>query len=117
MEETDVCHLTPTVLSLQQAIPNSCPAKALVPSQRLTIGLQALAGTQTITSLADEFDVSRKFVYQQATTAQAALDDAFTAADSKTSACFLACFCSLAFWKAREPTLLCNCDSPQNSIP
>jgi hypothetical protein len=74
-----VCHLTPTLRSLQQAIPNGCPAKTLAPSQRLTIGLQALAGTQTITGLADDFDVSRKFVYQQAATAQAALDDAFTA--------------------------------------
>ncbi len=73
-----MCYLTPTDRSLQQAIPNSCPAQALAPSQRWTIGLQALAGTQTITGLADEFDVSRKFVYQQAATAQAALDDAFT---------------------------------------
>jgi hypothetical protein len=72
-----VCYLTPTLLSLQQAIPNGCPAKALEPSQRLTIGLQALAGEQTITGLADDFEVSRKFVYQQATTAQAALEEAF----------------------------------------
>jgi hypothetical protein len=79
-EETDVCHLTPTLLSLQQPIPNGCPAKTLAPSERLTIGLQALAGSQTVTALADEFDVSRKFVYQQAATAQAALDDAFTGA-------------------------------------
>ena len=77
-----MCYLTPTVLSLQQAIPNGCPAKALAPSQRLTIGLQAVAGTQTISGLADEYEVSRKFVYQQAATAQAALDDAFTAADA-----------------------------------
>jgi hypothetical protein len=77
-----VCHLIPTVLSLQQAIPNSCPAKALAPSQRLTIGLQALAGTQTITGLADEFAVSRKFVYQQAATAQSALDEAFPASSA-----------------------------------
>lgn len=77
-EETDVCHFTPAVLSLQQAIPNGCPAKSLAPSQRLTIGLNALAGTQTITGLADQFEVSRKFVYQQAATAQAALDVAFT---------------------------------------
>lgn len=74
-----MCHLTPAVLSLQQAIPNSCPAKALAPSQRLALGLQTLAGTQTVTRLADEFDVSRKFVYQQAATAQAALEEAFTA--------------------------------------
>jgi hypothetical protein len=74
-----MCHLTPTTRSLQQAIPNGCAAKGLGPSQRLTLGLQALAGTQTITGLADEFDVSRKFIYQQAATAQAALEDAFTA--------------------------------------
>jgi hypothetical protein len=73
-----MCHPTTTLLSLQQAIPNCCPAKSLAPSQRLTIGLQALAGTQTVTGLADEFDVSRKFVYQQAATAQAGLDEAFT---------------------------------------
>jgi hypothetical protein len=78
-EETDVCHFTPALLSLQQAIPNGCPAKTLAPSQRLTIGLQALAMRQTVTGLADEFDVSRKFVYQQASTAQAALNAAFTA--------------------------------------
>jgi hypothetical protein len=87
-EETDVCHLTPTLLSLQQAIPNGCPAKTLAPSERLTIGLQALAGSQTVTALADEFDVSRKFVYQQAATAQAALDDAFTAADDDDQVLF-----------------------------
>jgi hypothetical protein len=71
-EETDMCHPTPAVLALQQAIPNSCPAKTLEPSQRLTLGVQALAGHQTITHLADEAGVSRKFVYQQAATAQAA---------------------------------------------
>src|SRR5579863_4535676 len=77
MEETDVCYSTAAVRSLQQAIPNSCPAKALPPSKRLRIGLQALAGTESITNLADQFDVSRKFVCQQRTHAQDALDDAF----------------------------------------
>jgi hypothetical protein len=80
MEETDVCYLTPTFLSLQQAIPNGCAAKALLPSQRSTLAVHALGGNQTITELANQFDVSRKFVYQQAAKAQAALDDAFTAA-------------------------------------
>jgi len=80
MEETDVCHLTPAVRFLQQAIPHGCPAKTLAPSQRLTIGLEALAGTQSITGLADQFEVSRKFVAQQAATAQAALEDAFAPA-------------------------------------
>jgi hypothetical protein len=77
MEETDMCYSTATVLSLLQAIPNGCPAKALPPSQRLQIGLQALARTESITNLADEFDVSRKFVYQQRTRVEEALDDAF----------------------------------------
>jgi hypothetical protein len=77
MEETDVCNLTPTVLSVQQAIPDGCAAKGLAPRQRLALGLHALAGTQSITGLADEFQVSRKFVYQQAATALTALDDAF----------------------------------------
>jgi hypothetical protein len=78
MEETDVCHPTPELRAVQQAIPNGCPAKALAPSQRMTIGVQALAGAQSIIGLAEEYVVSRKFVYQQAATAQAALDDAFT---------------------------------------
>jgi hypothetical protein len=77
MEETDVCYPTSAVLSLQQAIPNGCPAKSLPPSQRLQIGLQALAGTRTVTNLAADFEVSRKFVYCQSDIADRALTDAF----------------------------------------
>jgi hypothetical protein len=77
MEETDVCYPTSAVLSLQQAIPNGCPAKTLPPSQRLQLGLQALAGAQTITDLADELEVSRKFVYCQSDIAERALTEAF----------------------------------------
>jgi hypothetical protein len=89
MEETDVCYPTPISLALQQAIPNGCPAKALPPSQRQHLALRALAGTQSITDLADEADVSRKFVYQQITIADRALDDAFTpqAADDEVLFC------------------------------
>ena len=72
-----MCYPTPAVRSLQQAIPNGCPAKALPPSQRRQIGLQALAGTQTITGIAAEFDVSRKFVSRQSAIADHALTDAF----------------------------------------
>ena len=72
-----MCHPIPTARSLQQAIPNGCAAKALPPSQRLRIGLQALAGTQAITDLADEADVSRKFVYRQCAIADQALNEAF----------------------------------------
>jgi hypothetical protein len=41
------------------------------------LGLYALAGNRTVTSLADDCDVSRKFVYQQATIARDALQEAF----------------------------------------
>lgn len=78
-----MCYLTPTLQAVQQAIPNGCTAKMLPPSERLTIGLHALAGTQTITGLADDFGVSRKFVYQQADIAQAALDEAFSPSDTR----------------------------------
>jgi hypothetical protein len=89
MEETDMCYVTATVLSLQQAIPNTCTAKTLGPSQRLALGVQALAGQQTISSLAEDFDVSRKFVYQQADIAQAALDDAFAPTTADDQVLFL----------------------------
>jgi hypothetical protein len=88
MEETDMCYPTAAVLSLQQAIPHGCPAKALPPSERLQLGLQALAGTESITNLADEFDVSRKFVYQQRTRAEEALDDAFAPPPADDAALF-----------------------------
>jgi hypothetical protein len=80
-----VCHSIPAVRALQQAIPNHCTAKTLGAGQRLSLGVQALAGHQTITDLADLAQVSRKFVARQAHIAQAALDDAFasTEADDK----------------------------------
>jgi hypothetical protein len=77
MEETDMSYLTAAVDAVQQAIPNSCPAKTLPASQRLQIGLQALAGTRSITDLADTFDVSRKFVSHQSALAERALAEAF----------------------------------------
>ena len=70
-------HSIPVVRALHQAIPNNCTAKSLGPGERLNLGVQALAGHQTITDLADDAGVSRKFVYQQRDRAQAALDDAF----------------------------------------
>jgi len=80
-----VCHSIHAVRALQQAIPSNCTAKTLGPGERLALGVQALAGHQTITGLADDAGVSRKFVYQQADRAQAALDDAFapTVADDQ----------------------------------
>jgi hypothetical protein len=76
-EETDMCHSIPAARALHQAIPNHCTAKTLGVGERLSLGVQALAGHQTITGLAEAVGVSRKFVYRQAGIAQTALDDAF----------------------------------------
>ncbi len=76
-----MCHSIPAARALQQAIPNTCTAKTLGAGERLSLGVQALAGHQTITGLAEDANVSRKFVYRQAGIAQAALDDAFASTE------------------------------------
>jgi hypothetical protein len=78
MEETDVCHSIAADLALQQAIPNNCTAKTLGAGERLSLGVQAIAGHQSITGLAEQANVSRKFIYRQADIARSALNDAFT---------------------------------------
>ena len=55
----------------------SCPANALNSQQRQRLALEALAGTLPLSHLADEHDVSRKFLYQLTGKAQQALDQAF----------------------------------------
>jgi hypothetical protein len=56
---------------------SSCPAKLLLPTQRQELAIHVLAGTQPVSHLADQHQVSRKFLYQQANTARLALQDAF----------------------------------------
>lgn len=73
-----MCQSMPLAHPLQQATRNHGTAKTLGPDQRLRLGVQALAGQQPISRLADDAHVSRKFVYQQADRAQAVLDEAFT---------------------------------------
>jgi hypothetical protein len=53
------------------------PAHALDPAQRQHLAIQALAGSLSITELAELHHVSRKFVYQQADIAKLALRRAF----------------------------------------
>jgi hypothetical protein len=54
-----------------------CPAHELDPAQRQHLAIQALAGSVSITDLAEQHQVSRKFVYQQANIAKQALRRAF----------------------------------------
>jgi hypothetical protein len=55
----------------------ACPAKRLGPEQKQGLAVQVLAGTHTVSELARRNEVSRKFLYHQAHTAEAALCRAF----------------------------------------
>jgi hypothetical protein len=57
--------------------PPFCPAQQLLPAQRRDLAVQVLAGTQPVVDLARQNQVSRKFLYEQAHTAQHALNGAF----------------------------------------
>src|SRR5436190_20294931 len=76
-EETDM--LQPTVFTADRHVPPAvgCPAKTLTAEQRQQLAVEALAGSFTITALASQVGVSRKFVYQQMATAQQVLQGAF----------------------------------------
>lgn len=53
------------------------PAQLLRPEQRQHLAVDALAGVRPVTQLAADYQVSRKFVYQQADQAAQALAEAF----------------------------------------
>jgi hypothetical protein len=53
------------------------PAQRLLPQQRQFLAVQVLVGAQPVAELAREYEVSRKFLYQQADAARDALTDAF----------------------------------------
>ena len=57
--------------------PVSWPAQRLLPPQRQDLAVQVLAGAETVSELARQHEVSRKFLYQQAHTAEQALGQAF----------------------------------------
>jgi hypothetical protein len=80
MEETDMVQTIPSGFEanpVNECVINSCPAQAMGPNARQALALQALGGTITVTALAEQSDVSRKFVYQQIGIAQQALEQAF----------------------------------------
>ena len=82
-----VCHCSvpndfpqPGTRALHPATPPH-PAKAMTPPQRRQLALEALARSETVSRLAGEHAVSRKFVYRQAAKAQEALDAVFSPAE------------------------------------
>jgi len=48
----------------------SCPAKQLLPQQRQNLAIPVLAGAETVSDLARQHEVSRKFLYHQVHTAE-----------------------------------------------
>lgn len=58
------------------------------PQQRRDLAVQALAGGVSITQLAEDHDVSRKFIYRQSAKAREALDEAFAGQDDDASVLF-----------------------------
>src|SRR5271157_5222999 len=66
----------------------SCAAKRLAPQERQDLAIQVLAGTETVSELARQHEVSRKFLYQQAHTAEEALNQAFAASSTPDDVLF-----------------------------
>lgn len=63
--------------------PHSCSATQMDCSQRRNLSVQAIRRTESVTHLAQQHQVSRKFVYQQLGKATAAIDRAFEPAEPK----------------------------------
>jgi hypothetical protein len=78
-QATFSCSFTQSDLGPAAVLPSRplWPAQSLLPQERRYLAVQILAGAQPVSDLAREHDVSRKFLYQQAHTAQEALTQAF----------------------------------------
>ena len=63
--------------------PHPCPAAQMDCSQRRNLSVQAIRRTESVTRLAQQHQVSRKFVYQQLAQATTAIDQAFEPAEPK----------------------------------
>jgi hypothetical protein len=78
-QATFSCSFTQSDLGPAAELPSSphWPAQRLLPQERRYLAFQVLAGAQSVSDLAREHEVSRKFLYQQIHTAQDALNRAF----------------------------------------
>ena len=66
----------------------SCPAQRLLPQQRRDLAIQVLARTETVSELARQHEVSRKFLYQQAHTAEETLEQVFAPSSTQDDVLF-----------------------------
>ena len=80
MEETDMVQTTSFGFEanpVNERVAIACPARGMGPEARQALALRGLGGTFTITALAEQAEVSRKFVHRQIDIAQQALEQAF----------------------------------------
>src|SRR3984885_8390099 len=91
------------------------PAQALPPAARQQLALDALTGS-SITDLARQHDVSRKFVYQQADKAAQALAQAFTPASPADDAVLFYLPVTEAWLKRLILALLLICHSSYRGV-
>lgn len=63
-------------------------AASLAPDYRLNLALETLAGNSSVSSISNREKVSRKFLYQQRSIAEVALDKAFAAPDVSSDVLF-----------------------------
>jgi transposase-like protein len=78
-QATFSCSFTQSDLGPVVEVPSlpQWPAQRLLPPERQDLAIQVLAGAGTVSELAREHEVSRKFLYQQVHTAEQALSQAF----------------------------------------
>lgn len=72
-----VAYFNASIRPEQPETTDFCPAKALGPDARQQLALEALAGTEPLSQLARQHQVSRKFLYRQTDKARQALQEAF----------------------------------------
>jgi hypothetical protein len=95
--------------------PVAWPAQQLLPAQRQELALQVLAGTHPVAELARRHQVSRKFLYQQADTAQHALSDAFEPGPSDREVLFYLPVTKAWLWPLILALVLI-CHSPYRAV-
>lgn len=97
-------------------VANACPARDMESHERQALALQALGGTFTITALAEQADVSRKFVYQQIDLAQQALEQAFAAPAEDDEAILFHLPVTKKWLRMNVVSLLLNCRSSYRGV-
>jgi hypothetical protein len=116
MEETDMVQTIPFTAESNLSTVSGCPAKALDAEQRQDLAIHALARTFTISCLADQLHVSRKFVHAQLDRAKEALDQAFATAPPADDQVLFSLPVSKRWLRQTVLALLLDCHSSYRGV-